>query len=134
MNLDEIINKITHPEDVTDQFYPEDMQTNQASGVLASFPVLFWIPLVIAGQSPYAKFCVNQGLTLLALDAVLGVVSSVVGGILGIIPLVGGLLKWILSLAVFAVSMGCFLLLIISACQGRARKIPLVGDMIQAFR
>jgi len=134
MNLDEIINQVTHPEDVTDQFYPEDIQSNQISGILASFPVLFWVPLVLAGQSPYAKFCANQGLTLLALDAVLSAVGGVLGGVLSIIPLLRGLLSWVVSLLVFAISTGCFLLLLISACQHKARKIPLVGNMIQAFR
>lgn len=126
MNFDEIINQITHPEEVTDQFYPEDISSNQASGVLASFPALFWLPLVIAKDSPYAKFCANQGLTLFALEAVAGIVTAV----LGWIPLIG----WIVSLVCSLATLGVFLLLLISACQKKARKIPLIGDMIQAFQ
>ena len=133
MNLDEIINQVTHPEDVTDQFYPEDVQMNQVSGILASIPVLFWVPLLIAGQSPYAKFCANQGLTLLVLDAVFGFAGGILGGVLGIIPLIGWLLKWIVRLVCSIAVGSSFLLLLVSACQGKARKIPLVGDMIHAF-
>lgn len=126
MNFDEIINQITHPEDVTDQFYPEDMNANQASGVLASFPMLFWIPLVIAKDSPYGKFCANQGLTLFALDAVAGIMTAV----LGWIPLIG----WIVSLVTGLTTLAVFVFLLVSACQGKARKIPLIGNLIQAFQ
>ncbi|MBE6876200.1 MAG: hypothetical protein E7496_05645 [Ruminococcus sp.] len=126
MNIDEIINQLTHPEDVTDQFYPEDISTNQVSGILASFSVLFWLPLVIAKDSPYAKFCANQGLTLFALEAVLGIATKV----LGWIPIIG----WIVSLVACLATLGTFLLLLISACQKKARKIPFIGNMIQAFQ
>ena len=134
MNADEIISRITHPEDVTDQFFPEDVQSNQISGILASFPMLFWIPLVLAGQSPYAKFCANQGLTLLLINAALGFAGGIAGGLLGWIPVISWIWTGVISLTVGAVSLGSFLLLLISACQGRARKIPLVGDMLQAFK
>ena len=126
MKFDEIMNQIAHPEEVTDQFYPEDMRTNQTSGILGSFPMLFWIPLVLAKDSPYAKFCANQGLNLFALEVVAGLVTSV----LGWVPIVG----WLISLVVDIATLGAFLLLLISACQGKARKIPLIGDMIQAFQ
>ena len=134
MNLDEMINQITHPEDVTDEFYPDDIKNNQLAGVLASFPVLFWVPFIIAGESPYAKFCANQGLTLLVLNAVLGFAGGILGNVLGILPLIGWLLKWIVGVVCSIASGSSFLLLLISACQGRPRKIPFIGSTIQAFK
>ena len=61
MNLEQMMNQITHPEDVTGSFSPDDMKSNQISGILASFPVLFWLPLLIAKDSPYGKFCAIKG-------------------------------------------------------------------------
>ena len=134
MNLEGIINQVTHPEDVTSRFYPDDMKMNQVSGILASFPVLFWIPLVLAKDSPYGKFCANQGLILFVLELAITVVTSILSRILGLIPLIGGLLNYLVGLLGAVVVTGSFLLLLISACQGIARVIPLVGNMFEAFR
>ncbi len=125
MNFNEILNQIQHPEEVTDQFAPEDIQTNQVSGILASFPVLFWVPLLIAGDSPYAKFCANQGLIYFVTNLVLGAV----GGFLGWFPLIG----WLIRLLASLISLACFVLLLVSACQRKARKIPVLGNLFQAF-
>ena len=134
MKFDEIMNQIAHPEEVTDQFYPEDMRTNQTSGILGSFPMLFWIPLVLAKDSPYAKFCANQGFILFVLNIAISIATSIVSAIFSHIPLIGGILNWIVSLAVFAVTTGAFLLLLISACQGKARKIPFAGNLFEVFK
>jgi len=134
MNLEELMNQISHPEDVTSTFYPDDIKANQVSGILASFPVLFWLPLVIAKESPYGKFCANQGLTLFVLNIIVSIATTAGGKILSYIPLIGGILNWVFDLAAFAVTTGAFLLLLISACQGKARKIPFIGNMIEAFK
>lgn len=134
MNLEEIMNQISHPEDLTSTFYPDDMKTNQVFGILASFPVLFWLPLVAAKESPYGKFCANQGLILFVLEIIVSIITSILGTVLPHIPIIGGILNWVVGLAGFAVVAGSFLLLIISACQGKARKIPVVGNMFEAFK
>ena len=134
MNLEEMMKQISHPEDLTSMFYPDDMKTNQIFGILASFPVLFWLPLVAAKESPYGKFCANQGLILFVLGIIVSIVTSILGAILPHIPLIGGILNWVVGLAGFAVTTGAFLLLLISACQGKARKIPVVGNMFDAFK
>ena len=126
MKFDEFINLLIHPEDVTKQFAPEDVSENQVSAVMAGIPLLFWIPLVIASNSPYGKFCANQGLGLTAIFAVTAGAKI----FLGWIPLIG----WLISLLCTAVSLSTFVMLIVSACQGRARKIPIIGDMIQVFQ
>ena len=134
MKIEELMNQISHPEDVTSSFYPDDIKMNQASGIFASFPVLFWLPLVIAKDSPYGKFCANQGLILFVLNLTLNFAAGILRTVWSHIPLIGGILSLIISLAVFAATTGAFLLLLISACQGKARKIPLIGNMIEAFR
>ncbi|MBR4320592.1 MAG: hypothetical protein IKI37_03295 [Oscillospiraceae bacterium] len=134
MNLEELMNQVTHPEDVTNTFYPEDMKTNQVAGILASFPVLFWLPLVMAQESPYGKFCANQGFILLMMNIAFSIAMSIVSVIFSHIPLIGGILNWVVSLAVFAVTAGAFLLLFVSACQGKARKIPFAGNLFELFK
>jgi uncharacterized membrane protein len=134
MNLEELMNQVTHPEDVTSTFYPEDMKTNQVAGILASFPILFWLPLVMAKESPYGKFCANQGFILFVLNIAISIATSIVSAVFSHIPLIGGILNWVVSLAVFAVTTGAFLLLLISACQGKARKIPFAGNLFEVFK
>ena len=134
MNLRELLNQISRPEDVTNTFYPEDIKSNQLSGILASFPVFFWLPLVISKDSPYGKFCANQGLILFAFWITMSVLKTVLGVILPHILLIGSLLNWLVSLIIFAACAGAFLLLFLSACQGKARKIPLIGNVFDAFK
>lgn len=134
MNFDEIINQVAHPEEITNEFYPEDIQANKAAAVLAGIPVLFWIPLVLAQDSAYGKFCANQGLTMLAVSAVLGFAKGILSVFLGLIPILGGIANMIIGLICFLISAGGVLLLIVSAAEGKARKLPLVGDWIRAFR
>lgn len=133
-NNNDIANQIFHPEDETDYFDPADMQSNKAVAILASFPVLFWLPLVAAQGSAYGKFCANQGLILFAGGIVLNIVDRVLGTVLNFVPFVGDLFGGLLSLVVGLAELGAFLLLLVSACQGKARRIPLVGHLFEAFQ
>ncbi|MBP0973808.1 MAG: hypothetical protein J5851_07880 [Oscillospiraceae bacterium] len=121
-------------QDKSDMFAPEDMAANKGMGVIASFPILFWIPLVAKPDSAYGKFCANQGLILLVFDIVAAIVGVILGKIFGYIPaigpLIGGLIKAALSLA----ELGGWLLLFISALQGKARTLPFIGELFTAFK
>ena len=70
MNFEDLKNQILNPEDETGSFDPMDMEKNKAVGVLSSIPVLFWLPLVSCKDSPYGKFCANQGLIFFILCTV----------------------------------------------------------------
>ena len=121
-------------QDKSDMFAPEDMTANKGIGVVASFPILFWIPLVAKPESAYGKFCANQGLILLIFDFVAAILGVILGKIFGYIPaigpLLGGLIKGVLTLAEF----GGWLLLFISALQGKARTLPFIGELFTAFK
>lgn len=130
VNFDQMKDEVTNPQDVSDMFTPEDMAANKVYGVLASFPILFWIPLVAAKDSGYGKFCANQGLILLIAGIILGVASAIVGMILGIIPILGGILAGIISLCVSLVTFAGFLFLFVSALQSKARYLPIVGRIV----
>lgn len=125
LNKNDLKNDLTNPEDVTSSFAPDDMNANKLYAMLAAIPILFWLPLVACPASAYGKHCANQGLILL----ILGVVVSVVSAIIGIIPILGAIIGWILGLVPFA----GFLLLFVSALQGKARKLPIIGNLFTAF-
>ncbi|MDE5767986.1 MAG: hypothetical protein K2H29_06865 [Oscillospiraceae bacterium] len=135
MNSDDIIQQIFHPEDETDYFDPVEIQENKAIAVLASIPILFWLPLVACqGWSSYGRFCANQGLILLVVNIALSVVQSILGTVLRFIPGIGGVVAGLLGLLVGVAGFAAFLLLLISAFQGKARRIPLIGRLFEAFQ
>lgn len=126
--------QIFHPEDETDYFDPADIESNKVFAIFASFPILFWLPLVAAPGSAYGKFCANQGLILFVGGFVLNVIESILGIVLKFVPFVGDLSSGLLSLVIGLAELGAFLVLLVSACQGKARRIPLVGHLFEAFK
>lgn len=133
MNSDDMIQQIFHPEDETAYFDPAEIQENKAIAVFASFPILFWLPLVACKDSAYGRFCANQGLLLFAVNITLSIAEGILGTVLGFIPFIGGVIAGLLGLLVGAAGFAAFLLLFISACQGKARRIPLIGRLFEAF-
>ena len=113
-------------QDVNDMFTPEDIESNKGIAAVATIPILCWIPLVAAKESAFAKFYANQGLILLITNFVI----SIVGGIIGISPLIGGLISGLLSL----VCLAAWVFLLVSALQGKARYLPFVGKLFVAFK
>ncbi len=112
--------------DVNDMFTQEDIDANKAIGAVATIPLLFWIPLVAAKDSAFAKFYANQGLLVLLYSLAVSVVTAV----LAFIPFIGGLLGSLLGLTVTAV----FLYLLISALQGKARRFPIFGEKLELIK
>ncbi len=104
-------------EDVTARFDARDIEANKAVAGLTGFPILFWLPFAAAKDSAFAKFFSNQSLMLLIVSAINVLIRK--------IWLVGGILAWIIGLAVTV----CAILLVISGFQGRARKLPFIGDI-----
>ena len=121
-------------QDKSDMFAPEDMAANKGMGVIASFPILFWIPLVAKPDSAYGKFCANQGLILLIFDIVAAIVIAILAKVLGYIPAIGGILAGLLRAAMSLAELGGWLLLFISALQGKARTLPFIGELFTAFK
>ncbi len=104
-------------EDVTARFDARDIEANKAVAGLTALPVLFWLPFAAAKDSAFARFFSNQSLVLLIISAVNCFIRK--------IPLLGGLLAWIIGLAVTV----CVIILLISGFQGKARKLPFIGDI-----
>jgi uncharacterized membrane protein len=100
----------------------EDAEKNKIFGILAY--VLFFVPLLVAKDSPFAKYHANQGLALfLAM-----VVASIVLAVLTFIPFIGfvfGLLHIVLYLGYLVL----VVLGIVNAAAGKCVPLPLIGGI-----
>ncbi len=156
LNFNSIKEEILHPQDVSDMFSAEDIQSNKWSAAIATVQPLFFIPLLATPQSGFAKFYANQGLILLVMQIAGGIIGGIVGGILGLLggllaslialipyvgPIIGSVigilftfLAGLVGFVVGAAALAAFLLLLISALQGKARYIPVVGQLFTAFK
>ena len=95
-------------------FNPADVEAGKAFAILGYiFPLLFFLPLVSGAKTPYAMFHANNALILF--------IGGIVASILSVI-LIGFLLYVFLLVLII---MG-----IIAACNGSAKRLPLIGGMI----
>ena len=104
---------LNNTKDTTDQFDKDDIEKNKAMGLLAY--ILFFIPLLAAKDSPFARYHANQGLVLF----ICGLISSV----LWIIPILGWIIAPILSIVITVLAV----IGIINALNGKAKELPIIG-------
>lgn len=104
-------------EDVTARYDARDIEANKAVAGLTGFPILFWLPFAAAKDSAFAKFFSNQSLILLILSAVNVFIKK--------IWVIGPILAWIIGVVITV----CVIILLISGFQGKARKLPFIGDI-----
>lgn len=113
-------------EEITDQFDPVEMEEQKVISILVFFiEFLFFIPVLSYKDSSYAKTVANQSLTL----CVAGIVSHILGKILGYIPILGGIVAWLISIALLVLA----ITKIIDAANGKIRNLPF-GIIIPAFK
>lgn len=109
--------------DHTGEFNAADIQANKGISILSYFSFLFFVPLLAAKDSQFAKFHANQGLVLFIAEIAFWVINVISYQI----PIIGWLLRLICtlgSLATFVFSiMG-----IVYAVQGQAKELPLIGQ------
>ena len=98
-------------------FDAEDIQKNKGIAAVANIPILFWLPLVAAKDSPFAKFYANQGLLFL--------LAGIAVSIINVIPLLGQIVYIIAGIALFV-----FLIMnIVAAANGEAKEAPIFGSI-----
>lgn len=90
------------------------MEKNKTMAGLAYF--IFFLPLLTAPESKFAKFHANQGLLLFIL---------VVGGnfVLGMIPILG----WLLMIPFGILSLVLGIMGLMNGFNGKAKELPLIG-------
>lgn len=107
------IANLNNTKDTTEQFDKDDIEKNKAMGLLAY--ILFFIPLLAAKDSPFARYHANQGLVLF----ICGLISSLVW----IIPILGWIIAPILSIVITVLAV----IGIINALNGKAKELPIIG-------
>ena len=92
-----------------------DAEQNKVMAILAY--VLFFIPLLAAPKSAFAKYHANQGLLLL----IFAIAVQVIGGV---VPFLG----WFLILPIGNIAVLVFFVMgIINASNGAMKPLPLIG-------
>lgn len=114
-------------EEITDQYDAAEMDNQKGLAIVALiFEILFFLPVVSNKESAYAKEMSNQVLTICIANLANSIILS---RILGLIPVVGGLVSNLISIALFVICV----LKIVDACQGKFRKLPF-GFSINVFK
>jgi uncharacterized membrane protein len=102
-------------------FTNEDIEKNKVMALLAY--ILFFIPLLAAKDSPFAKFHANQGLILFLTNLGIWIISV----ILDFIPVIG----FIIGIVAMLAHIGVVILAVIgilNAVNGKSERLPLIGN------
>ncbi len=108
------------------EFSPEDVQQNKAMAILAYF--IFFLPLLAAKESRFARYHANQGLIVLIAYVALYIVQLILSAIL-FAGLAFGVFA-IVSLLFTLLYLGLLVLLIlgiVNAARGKAKPVPVIG-------
>lgn len=97
-------------------FELEDIEKNKTMAGLAY--IIFFLPLLAAPDSKFARFHANQGLILLILA---------IGGnlILGLIPIIGWLLLFPFGILILVLA----IIGLINGFGGKVKELPLIGKV-----
>ena len=96
---------------------PQGGANDKTMAILACIPALFWLPLV-TGAGAYGRYYASQGLGLLCLGFVFGVI--------GMIPILG----W-LMMPIFVIFMLVLVVMtMMNAASGKMKPAPLIGSFV----
>ena len=101
---------------------PDDAEKNKVFGILAY--IIFFIPLIAAKDSPFAKYHANQGLALFLTM----IVSLTALTILEFVPFVGFVFG-LLHVLVYLGFMVLVVLGIVNAAAGKCVPLPIIGGI-----
>jgi uncharacterized membrane protein len=107
---------------------PDDAEKNKIFGIVAYLSILWLVPLVVAKDSPFAKYHANQGFSLFILEVAVWIIEAVLSTIFYMILPGGG--YGIISLVLGFVWLGVLVLVvmgIINAARGKCVPLPLIG-------
>ncbi len=102
----------------------EDADTNKVFGILAYIFFFCFVPIIVAKDSPYAKYHANQGLVLFVAE----VATFLITGAFVFIPFLG-ILVYFLHLALLLVFLVLAILGIINAAAGKCVPLPVIGGI-----
>ena len=103
------------------QYMPEDIEENKWIACLAYVGILFLIPMLAKKDSPYSQFHAKQGFVLF-----LGWIAATV---VNVIPILGQIIFAIAGIFFFVL----FIIGVINALSGKAKDLPLIGQLAHKF-
>ncbi len=112
--LDKVGDQFKNAADNTAECDQADINSNKVMAILAYLGILVLIPLFAAKDSKFARFHSHQGLLLLLVAILCGVISRI-----PVIGFIGSILGFISG--IFAI------IGIVYAIQGKAKELPLIG-------
>lgn len=108
-----------------------DINNNKTYSYFAYLGILVLIPILSAPNSKFARFHSNQGLILAIVYFAYSIISSIartiLGFILGSLPIVYTLLSFVLFLPYIAL-LACTIMGLINVSKGECKKLPVIGE------
>ena len=112
-DLSEKFNEFNNTADTTSEYDAQDIEKNKVMAVLAY--ILFFIPLLAAKDSKFARFHTNQGLVLF--------LGGIIASVVAVIPVIGWIIAPIAGLVITVLA----IIGILNALNGRAKELPVIG-------
>ncbi len=103
----------------------EHIEEGKSIAWLSYLLILVLIPLMIQRENPYTKFHIKQGLVLL----VAWIILYIIGLIFNFVPV----LKILVWLCVWGVTLYFIVFGITNSLNGKLNKLPLIGDFADRF-
>ena len=94
----------------------------KTTGILSYIAIIGWLIAYLAGDKEGEKFHLNQSLVLNIASLIN---SYILSRILGLIPLVGGIVSWIISLILFVL----WIMGLVAACKDQEKPVPILGSI-----
>lgn len=113
IDLSEKFNEFNNTADTTSEYDAQDIENNKVMAVLAY--ILFFIPLLAAKDSKFARFHTNQGLVLF--------LGGIIASVVAVIPVIGWIIAPIAGLVITVLAV----IGIINAFNGKAKELPVIG-------
>ena len=102
----------------------EDADANRVFGILAYLGIFVLVPIIVAKDSPFAKYHSNQGLVLFIAE----IATFFITGAFVFIPFLG-MLVYFVHLIFLLVFLVLVILGIINAAQGKCVPLPVIGGI-----
>ncbi len=125
-NMSDVFMNIANTADTTDQFDKADIDGNKAMAILAYIGPLVLIPIFAAKDSKFARYHANQGLLLLIISVLYGIISGIISFVALAISwrlfFISGIFGFISLVLVVPLVLG-----IVNAASGKAKELPIIG-------
>lgn len=102
----------------------EDADKNKVFGILAYLGFFCFVPIIVAKDSPYAKYHANQGLVLFLAEIATMIITSA----LVFIPFIG-IVVYFLHGALLIIFLVMSILGIVNAAAGKCVPLPVIGGV-----